>query len=313
MHRQTTDRILAFTLGAMLICCLSLPDPGRAASKAKLLSHRLQMFKSRQTDTDLEVTGMLAGLPAGTPGYVRYADLLSLPQVSVTARDDDNFPGLKPAQSLRVSGVYLEDVARALGVYEDSDLVAANCIDNYRGHFPATYIVAHHPILALTINDLSPNDWAQKAQQHSVGPYFVTYSHFVPAFKILSHEDMPQEPANVILLNFSTAAATYGAIAPRGTFPPDSPVQQGFNVAKQNCLRCHNLGPYGGTKSGRTWFALGTWAREQPAFFANYVHNPKAFETNAKMPPNPAYDAPTLSAITAYFQTFADQDSFATH
>ena len=49
---------------------------------------------------------------------------------------------------------------------------------------------------------------------------------------------------------------------------------------------------------------LSTWAREQPAFFAGYIHNPKATEPHAHMPANQEYDAATLAALTAYFRTF---------
>ncbi len=247
---------------------------------------------------------MLTGLPAAATGYVHYGDLATLPQITVVIRGDENFSEISKAQPVRVTGVSLDILAKSLAAFRDSDLIDAPCSDGYRAHYPASYIALHHPILGLRIDGLIPAEWAAKTHQEDLGPYFITHDDFKPAFKILAHADQPQVPTNIVRLDFSTTAATYGAITPPGHFPPDSPEEQGFAIAKQNCLRCHNQGPYGGVKSGLTWMMLSTWAREQPAYFSAYIHNPKAMQTNAKMPGNPEYDAATLAALTAYFRTF---------
>jgi len=248
---------------------------------------------------------MVQGLTAYSVRYIRYADLARLPQVAAVIDDDQDYPGV----TMHASGVYLDTLAKAVGALPSSDLTDALCTDRYRSHYPADAIAAHRPILVLKIDGMLPSAWAAHAHQYDPGPYLVVYEHFVPAFRVLSHVDRPQLPTNVVRLDFSTAAATFSAIAPHGSFAPDSPEQQGFAITKQNCLRCHSQGPYGGTKSGRTWTALSTWAREQPAFFAGYIRDPKATEPHAHMPGNPEYDAATLAALTAYFRTFAAQPS----
>ncbi len=263
---------------------------------------KLVLHPSRQSPDDLEVTGMLGGLARGGRGYVTYAELLTLPQVRVQVRNDENLPG--PAQGVMVQGISLQVLARALGALPGSDLVDALCTDDYRTHYSATYIAAHHPLLGLLIEHRRAADWAARTHQYDPGPYFITHAHFVPTSKVLAHQEQPQVPTNVIRLNFSTTAETYGAIAPRGPAAKDVAVQQGFVIARQNCLRCHNQGAYGGTKSGRDWMGLSTWAREQPGFFAGYVHGPQAFEEHAHMPAFAGYDRPTLAALTAYFRTF---------
>jgi hypothetical protein len=58
---------------------------------------------------------------------------------------------------------------------------------------------------------------------------------------------------------------------------------QGFSIAKQNCLRCHFMNGVGGTKSGRDWRSLGTWASEQPKFFERCVRDPQAVDPHAHM------------------------------
>jgi mono/diheme cytochrome c family protein len=298
----TANSSLPFACSLLILLFIT-----RAAFAAKDVTPgptRLPIYTTRESDSDLEVTGMVAGLPAGATGYVRYSELASLPTITVTVRGDENFSELNQAAAVRVTGVYLQTVEQALGSFRDSDLIDATCSDGYRAHYPAEYITAHHPILALTINRMQLTDWALHNKRQDLGPYLITHDHFVPSFRVLAHAERPQVPTNVVRLNFSTEAATYGAIMPRGNHPPGSPEQQGFEIAKQNCLRCHNQGPYGGIKAGRTWMMLSTWAVEQPAYFSAYVHNPKTFEAHAKMPGNPEYDAATLAAITAYFRTF---------
>ena len=267
------------------------------------------IYPARQSSTDLAISGMIRGLPAGAVGYVHYSDLATLPKVTIALRPDDNFREIPPGQTLRATGVYLEVLAHALGVLPSSDLIDATCTDEYRGHYPASYLAEHHPVFILTLNHVPVSDWAKTAHLPYLAPYFVAHANFVPSFKVLAHADRPQVPAGVVQLNFSTIAATYGAIAPRGNFAPGSPQENGFVIARQNCLRCHNQGQYGGLKAGRTWITLSTWAREQPAYFENYVKDPKAFETHAKMPGNPGYDKPTLDALDAYFRTFTENPS----
>lgn len=247
---------------------------------------------------------MVTGLAAGQIGYVRHAEIAALPATAANIRGDENFSAVSKSTDVRITGVFLQTLAQALDASPNSDLIDATCTDGYRAHYPASYISAHHPILTLEMNHLLTSVWAAQQHQQDPGPYFITHEDFTPSFKVLAHEDEPQVPTNVVRLNFSTTAATYGAIAPRGSFPPASPEQQGFIIARQNCLRCHNQGLYGGTKSGRNWTVLSTWAREQPAHFAGYVSNPKSYDPQASMPPNPEYDAATLTALTAYFTTF---------
>jgi mono/diheme cytochrome c family protein len=299
--------ILSAIFAAFYMRALSSVQP--AATPAR----RISIYRTRQSASDLAVSGMVAGLPPGAVGFVRYVELATLPKVTAEVPGDAKFQEIPPGQTISVTGIYLEVLARALGALPDTDLIDTTCTDDYRAHYPAGYMAEHHPILVLTINHQLPADWARLTHHRDLGPYFITYSHFVPAFEVLSHPDWPQLPSNVIQLNFSTIALTFGAIAPRGKFAQNSPQEEGFTIAKQNCLRCHNQGQYGGTKAGRTWMTLSTWAREQPAYFANYVRNPKSFEPHAKMPPNPEYDRATLDALTAYFRTFTEAPAGGDH
>jgi mono/diheme cytochrome c family protein len=301
MRSRSIGKALLVGCAVLLACRIPAggSPPAPATAEHTTAVHGL-LHATRLLSTDLEITGMVAGLEPGSAAYIRYADLARLPQVHATVADDPDYPGV----TMHATGVYLDVLAKAVGALPSSDLIDALCTDRYRSHYPADAIAAHHPFLALTLDGLTPAAWAARTHQYDPAPYLILYSHFTPAFRVLSHIDRPQLPTNLVRLNFGTTAATFGAIAPRGDFPPNSPEQQGFAIARQNCLRCHWQGEYGGTKGGRDWTALSTWAREQPAYFAAYIHNPQAIEPHAHMPANPEYDQATLAALTAYFRTF---------
>ena len=286
---------------ALALCSIAMPAVSQTHAVKKLT-----IASARHAEDDLEVTGMIAGLPAGAVGFVSSAELATLPQITTTIQNDSNFAD-QLSKGVRITGIPLEQLAIALGALPASDLIDALCTDRYRSHYPADYIAAHHPIFALKINGERPAQWAAKTKEYDPGPYFITHANYLPRYKVLSHAEQPQIPDNILRLNFSTVAATYGPITPRGDFPPNSPVAQGFTIAKQNCLRCHFLNGVGGTKSGIDWRSLSMWAREQPQFFERYIHDPQSVDPHAHMEGSPAYDAATLNALTAYFRTFTEE------
>jgi mono/diheme cytochrome c family protein len=259
----------------------------------------------RRSSTDLEIAGDLAGLPEGNVRYIARQDLLSLPQVSFRVTNDPNFKA--PTE---VSGVLLQNVAGDLAQSPASDLVVAICADDYRGYYPVTYLKEHQPVLVLSVNGLSPERWPKDPEQHGLemGPYLITHQDFKAAFKILAHEDEPQIPWGVTRLEFRNEKQVMAVIAPRGSAATDSKVQQGFRIAQQNCLRCHNMNDVGGTKAGRPWQILSVWAATSPDYFAAYVRNPKSKNPHAEMYPNPSYDDATLQALITYFRTFSPQE-----
>ena len=282
---------------------LALVAAGCAAAVGGLapVRHGL-MHARRMAADDLEITGMVDGLAAGKSGYVSYKDLLSLPQTNAVVTNDPDYPG----PPLHVVGVSFDTLAKAVGALPEADLVDALCEDRYRSHFPAEYVAQHHPILVLKVDGKPLGVWAQEAHQYDPSPYVVMYADFVPSFKVLAHADQEQLPDNLVRLNFTTQAMTFGPIKPRSEQAAGSAEQKGFTIAKQNCLRCHFMGTSGGTKSGRSWQSLGVWAAEQPKYFQAYVKDPAKYEPHTHMAANPAYDAATLQALTAYFRTFAE-------
>jgi hypothetical protein len=248
------------------------------------------LHASRGAATDLEV---------GNGKFLSYQDLLHLPQVTFTTSTDDNF-----ATPTKVSGVSLEELNRLFG--GAGDMVVAICADGYRSNYPMSYLAAHHPVLVLTINGKAQQDWPKtEHSKDGLGPYLIANPSFTPSFKVLSHTDEAQIPFQVVHLDFRSESQVMGAIAPHGDFAPDSPVNQGYRIAQQNCFRCHNSGAEGGQMAGIPWPVIGAIARSSPQFFAKYVREPQAVNPKSRMAGSPNYDDQTIAALEAYFSTFA--------
>jgi hypothetical protein len=252
----------------------------------------------RSSDGDLEVAGDLAGVAPGSTRYVRYEDLLQLPQETYAVSDDSNLQG-----NTKISGVALSTLAQTLG--QSADIIVAICYDHYRTNYPADYLSAHHPLLVLRINGKERDHWPAAEHGGSMGPYLISHPRFKPAFKVLSHEDEAQIPYGVTRIEFRREVEVFGAIRPRGNWPAGSQVQQGYIIARQDCFRCHNMGAEGGTMAGRSWLQLAGIASSDARRFEYTIRDPQSVRPDAKMPAHKDYDDATLHALTEYFRTFA--------
>jgi len=263
---------------------------------------RPTLHEKRLLASDLEVGGELAGQPPESSRYLTRDDLLAMPQANFTVTGDTNFSG-----AVKIRGVKLEDLAQRLAASPAADMVVAICDDKYRAHYTQAYLIAHHPVLVLQVNNEPPSGWPKAAEDHTsdMGPYMISHSKFTPVDRVLSHVEEAQIPWGVVRIEFREQKIVRGAIAPHASNAADPDVQAGFRIAAQNCFRCHNAGDAGGTKAGRSWDALGALAASSPESFAAYIRDPRAKNPHAQMPGNPQYDDATLSALTAYFRTFA--------
>lgn len=261
----------------------------------------LALREKRGSALDLEVRGDLAAWPAGAVGYLTREDLKGLPQVSYTVTDDPNFGG-----AVRVRGVELEILARELARDGEKALVVAVCGDLYRGHYPQSYVKAHHPVLALEINGEEPSGWpkGREGSGSLMGPYLISHPRFEPSFKILGNEEQAQIPWGVVRLEFRSEEETFGDIAPRGAKAAEPEVQDGYRIARQNCLRCHGPKSYGRLKGQLSWAGIAFFVDGSPREFDAYVRNPRSVTQSAQMPGNPEYNDATVQALLAYFRTF---------
>jgi mono/diheme cytochrome c family protein len=304
MHKRPCCSLLAVVtilFAPPLVPPFAREAAGLQAANSSEFTIRLQA--SRSSPLDLEVSGDLAGLPAGTTHYLTRTDLLRLPIVTQVVTDDTNF-----SSPTEISGVPLEELLRHLAASPASDMVIAICDDRYRAHYLQAYITTHHPLLVIRINGQTPEGWPKAAEGSDMGPYMISHGKFSPSFQIFSHQDEPQVPWGIVRLEFRNEKVVLAAIAPRGPHATEPLVQAGYRIAQQNCFRCHNMHDEGGQKSGHPWQVLSAWAAAAPEHFAAYVRNPQAKNPRATMPANPGYDDATIRALTAYFQTFSPEE-----
>ena len=153
---------LAFA-GLFLILAGNASSIPSAASQAQARetadNSSLPLYPARTSPLDLEVTGDLVGLPQGSARYIQGEDLLKLPQVKYAGATDGNLT--VPAE---VSGVPLEELARRLNANTESSLMIAISSDRYHAYYSHSYITSHHPILVLTINGKSSEEWPKDAE-----------------------------------------------------------------------------------------------------------------------------------------------------
>jgi mono/diheme cytochrome c family protein len=258
--------------------------------------------EKRQGASDLELSGELRGLPPESTRFITRDELLAMPQVNLAITGDPNF-----SRPTKIRGVKLEDLVRRLAASSGSAMVVAICDDGYRANYPLDYLVAHHPVLVLQVNGEPPSGWPKAAEDHisEMGPYMITNAKFTPSFKILAHADEAQIPWGVVRVEIREEKAVFGVIAPNGPNAGDREVQDGFRIASQNCLRCHDSGGEGGQKAGRSWEMLAAFAAALPKDFTTYIRAPLSQNPQTQMPANPQYDDATLAAITAYFRAFS--------
>ena len=259
---------------------------------------------SRQSPSDLEVGGDLAGLPPGSTRYIPREELLTLPQVNLIVTDDANFTG-----PTKIGGVELSELIRRLGASSADNLIVAICDDKYSADYPRGYLLAHDPVLVLNINGKPPAGWPKDSHEHKydMGPYMISHAKFVTSSTRISREDEAQIPWGVVRLEFRDEKSVFSAITPGGALARDADVQKGFQIAEEKCFHCHNAGSEGGQKSGVSWPALSVMALASPGDFMNYVRDPASKNPKGQMPGNRNYDDATLRALTAYFRSFSSK------
>jgi mono/diheme cytochrome c family protein len=260
-----------------------------------------KLRETRGSELDLEVGGELAGLPVGVVRYLTREDLKAMPQVSYRVTDDANFDG-----AVQVSGVELEVLAQKLGAGGEKAVIVAVCGDLYRAHYTRAYVEAHRPVLVLEINGKAPEGWPKRKGSTGLGlgPYLISHPQFTPSFKILGNEEEAQIPWGVVRLEFRSEETVFAGIRPRGANADEPKVQAGYQIARQNCLRCHGPASFGRLKGQLNWAGIAFFVDASPKDFAAYVRNPKTVVKTAEMPGNPGYDDATVEALIAYFRTF---------
>jgi hypothetical protein len=142
---------------------------------------------------DLEVFDIKADGSTSAPQYYRYEQLLSLAQITVKTAKDPN-----TQQPATYTGVYVNDLIRALQSSPDQTVLDANCYDGYQQYYDPEYGEKHHPIFLLKYDEKAPPDWPKSEHDSPMGPYCVVHENFQPSETIYGYTEAARIPFGII-------------------------------------------------------------------------------------------------------------------
>lgn len=278
-----------------LLCWLSLLGVFCTTTAAPTLS----LLPESTSEGDLEVAGSMAGQPSR--GFIPRQQLLALPQINVTNQND-----VELQCPVVYSGVPLEQILSLLAADSSCDLVMAVCRDKYASVFPREFILRHHPLLVLKLDDKDYLDWPKTTFGARMSPYYIAYHHFTPdpARTVDGVVEEPKIPFSVIRLELLRSSETISRLQLSGA---EGPPLSGQTIALRECLPCHYSGPLGGRFSGKPWLVLAAWAQAEPDLFQKYIRNPRQVEPTSRMPGFPAFQSEALVGLQAYFSDYLKQ------
>lgn len=259
-------------------------------------AHALELHQVRRAPTDLAVTGLLAGVPADSIRYIRWADLAALPS-SKLKLTGEFVPGEQ-----EVTVVFLSDLWAALPRSARADTLLATCADHYASVYRTSFIQTYRPFLILAINGQGPEKWPPPGLTFNPAPYVISIAaHVVPAVAELLDAGH-KRPWGVTTLEVAHYATRFAGFVSGRWAALSPPAVAGRDLWVNSCASCH-IGPagtFGGSKSDRPFDVLAAHAAKNPDYFRRYVRDPRAFAASAKMEPHPHYSDAQLDALIAF-------------
>jgi cytochrome c2 len=256
----------------------------------------VELHADRSSPYDLEMTGMLVGVPAGETRYVRWSDLRALPTSSLGM----NGEFVEGPQELTV--LFLDDLWKALPTSPGADSLLATCADGYASVFTSDFISKYRPFLVLEINGKGPKDWPPPGLEYNPGPFVITVSaDLVPAvaqFRDVEHK----KPWGVTTLEVASYARRFRPIySGRWSSLPAS-ARDGREIWVNSCASCHQgpAGTFGGLKAGRPFEVIAAYAEHDRNYFMRYVRDPKSLVPCSAMEPHPKYSDNELSNLISF-------------
>jgi hypothetical protein len=269
---------------------------GEAAGAESAEGERLTLHATRQAATDLEVSGLLVGVPAGESRWVSWADLRALPSQEIET-EGEFLPGKQ-----RVRLVFLREVLDRLPVAPGFDAVTATCTDGYASVFPRAFIDRWQPYVVIDINGAGPEHWPPKGMSFNPGPYVITVSDLVTPGVSQLPDISHKQPWGVSAIKLVREAEEFAPLASGAWASLSASALRGRELWVHSCYSCHK-GPgeeFGGTKSGRPFAVLQAYAKHNPAYFKNYVRDPKKLNASTQMSAHPHYSDAQIADLKAF-------------
>jgi hypothetical protein len=256
----------------------------------------LELHSERAAKTDLALTGLLGGVPAGEARYVRWSDLRALPTEKLTL-SGEFVPGEQ-----EVTVVFLSELWKVLPRAASADTLFARCNDGYTSIYSTSFIEKERPFLVLEINGAGPEKWPPPGLKFNPGPYVITVSDRaapgVSGLLDVNHK----KPWGVSSLEIGNFAERERDLLTGPGAKLSASGKEGREIWINSCASCHS-GPgnaFGGSKSDRPFAVLAAHAQFNQDYFKKYVRNPKSLVPTAKMEPHPHYTDEQLEALISF-------------
>ena len=253
----------------------------------------LTLRLERAEPHDLEISGGLAGVPAGESRFASWAALRTLSPRRVVL-DGEFVPGPQ-----EVTIIDLARLWQALPVEPRRDTLLAWCTDGFLAVYRRDEVEALRPFVVLEINGRGPGQWPPEGLAFNPGPYAIGVDRtLAPAVADLLSETS-KKPWGVARVEFVRYAE---AFAPLLALNLSEPARQGREVWLQRCVSCHEgpPGTVGGTKAARRFALLSAQAAGAPDFFLRYVKNPRSINPAATMEANESLDVGLIEAVRRF-------------
>lgn len=291
-HRTVGPRMLG--LARLLLAFVTLPFVTLPMHARDLPA--LDLHATRASPTDLEVSGLLRGVPASEHRFVRWQDIRQLPSRTITT--DGEF--MQGTQAVRI--VLLEDLLARLPIAPGFDTVIAECSDGYAAVYTAAFRQAWKPFVIVEINDAGPSAWPLPGMPTDPGPYIVSVSDAVTPGVGKLLDVAHKQPWGTVALRVVREADAFSSFNTGAWRTLSAAGARGRDLWMNACFSCHT-GPgdgIGGTRSGRPFAVLQALAQHSPGYFESYVRNPRALRPEALMTPHAHYTAEQMADLIAF-------------
>jgi len=256
----------------------------------------LTLHPLRSAATDLQISGLLKGVPVGESRWIRWEDIRELP--SQTIETEGEF--LAGRQNVQI--VLLENLTNQLPLAAGADTVLADCADGYTAVFTTDFRTRWKPYIVVAINGQGPTAWPLPGMDMNPGPYVVSVSDEVVSGVNKLMDVAHKQPWATTGLRFVHHADEFVASHTGEWQSLSESAVRGRELWVNSCHSCHT-GPdgiTGGSKSGRPFAVLKAHAQFNRAWFIDYVRNPQAKIPGALMTPHPHYSDSQLADLIAF-------------
>jgi len=223
-----------------------------------------------------------------------------LPLASLTVDD----PVYKK-QKKTYEGFWLKDVLKLGGVGQaGGDELVFKCLDGYSPTVPWERLSEGQALLAFREKGRKGGweSFVQGKSRMTPAPFYLVWNSSEKQFP------WPYQLVGIEVVQFKQK---YSRIFPEGQVG-DSAVFRGFNVFRNQCMRCHSINLQGGELGPELNVPRSITEYWDETFLREFIRNPGNFRLRSKMPPFPDLSDTDLDHLLSYLRWMKDRKNSGT-